>query len=80
MSSDPKLIPYILPLIDGTKILDIACGKGKWGYLLKTDFWYTAQGRPLKKQQLKQLVGIDLHLPYLKYIKKHSKKNLYESA
>jgi ubiquinone/menaquinone biosynthesis C-methylase UbiE len=77
MSSDPKLIPYVLPLIDGCKILDVACGKGKWGYLIKVDFWYTAAGRPLKKQQLKFLVGVDVFLPYLKFVKKH---NVYDDV
>lgn len=75
MSSDPKLIPYILPLIDGQKILDVACGKGKWGYLLKVDFWYTYSGRPLKKQQLEYMIGIDIYLPYLKFAKKYSAYN-----
>lgn len=70
MSSDPKLIPYVLPLIDGCKILDVACGKGKWGYLLNVDFWYTDSGRPLKKQQLEYLVGVDIYIPYLKFVKK----------
>lgn len=70
MSSDPKLIPYVLPLIDGCRILDVACGKGKWGYLLNVDFRYTAVGRRLKRQQLELLVGVDIFLPYLKYAKK----------
>jgi len=71
MSSDPKLIPYVLPLIDGCRILDVACGKGKWGYLINVDFRYTAAGRPLKKQQLEFLVGVDIFLPYLRFVKKY---------
>ena len=34
MSSDPKLVPYILPLVEGAVILDVGCGREKWGYLL----------------------------------------------
>ena len=45
LSSDPKLVPYILLLIEGGSILDIGCGQGKWGYLLRTDYWYTKSGR-----------------------------------
>ena len=70
MSSDPKLIPYVLPLIDGCRILDVACGKGKWGYLIKVDFWYTAAGRFPKRKRLDFLIGIDIFPPYLKYLKK----------
>ena len=71
MSSDPKLIPYVLPLVDGCKLLDVACGKGKWGFLLNVDFWYTYSGRPLKKKQLEYSVGVDIYLPYLRFAKRH---------
>lgn len=70
MSSDPKLIPYVLPLIEGYKILDIACGKGKWGYLLRVDFWYTSSGKSSKKQ-VEYLIGTDVFQPYLNFVKKH---------
>jgi SAM-dependent methyltransferase len=69
MSSDPKLIPYILPLIDGSAILDVGCGYGKWGYLLKTDYWYTKSGR--RKSALKHFVGVDVYARYLKLVKHH---------
>jgi SAM-dependent methyltransferase len=67
MSSDPKLIPYILPIIEGSAILDIGCGYGKWGYLLKIDYWYTKSGR--KRSELKYTVGIDAYIKYLKFVK-----------
>ena len=69
MSSDPKLIPYILPLVEGAVVLDVGCGRGKWGYLLKVDYWYTKAGR--RKNKLNYLVGIDLHPKYLEFVKYH---------
>jgi ubiquinone/menaquinone biosynthesis C-methylase UbiE len=70
VSSDPKLIPYILPLIEGAVVLDIGCGRGKWGYLLKVDFWHTKAGRR-RKNKLNYVVGTDLHPKYLKFVKYH---------
>jgi len=50
VSSDPKLIPYILPLIEGSIVLDVGCSRGKWGYLLKVDYWYTKAGQRKNEQ------------------------------
>jgi ubiquinone/menaquinone biosynthesis C-methylase UbiE len=69
LSSDPKLIPYVLPILEGTTLLDIGCGHGKWGYLLKVDFWYTKSGR--RKATLQYTIGADLHIQYLKFVKNH---------
>ena len=69
MSSDPKLVPYILPLVEGAVILDVGCGRGKWGYLLKVDYWYTKAGR--RKNKLNYVVGTDLHPKYLEFVKYH---------
>lgn len=69
MSSDPKLVPYILPLVEGAVILDVGCGRGKWGYLLKVDYWYTKVGR--RKNKLNYVVGTDLHPKYLEFVKYH---------
>jgi len=55
------LDPYIIHLIGkDKKILDIGCGKGKWGFLIKTSY-----------QQPKKIIGIDIWLQYLKYSKHH---------
>lgn len=69
VSSDPKLVPYILPLVEGAAILDLGCGRGKWGYLLKVDYWYTKAGRG--KNKLNYVVGTDLHPKYLGFVKHH---------
>ena len=69
VSSDPKLVPYILPLVEGSIILDVGCGRGKWGYLSKVDYWYTKAGR--RKNELNYVVGIDLHPEYLEFAKYH---------
>ena len=69
VSSDPKLVPYILPLVEGAVILDVGCGRGKWGYLLKVDYWYTKVGR--RKNKLNYVVGTDLHPKYLEFVKYH---------
>jgi len=69
MSSDPKLIPYILPIVEGTSVLDVGCGNGKWGYLMKVDYWYTRAGR--RKVKLDYTVGVDLCPKYLNFVKHH---------
>lgn len=69
LSSDPKLIPYVMPILEGRTLLDIGCGHGKWGYLLKVDFWYTKSGR--RKATLQYMIGVDLHIQYLKFVKRH---------
>lgn len=69
MSSDPRLVPQVLSLIDGCKILDVGCGKGKMGYSIKVDWWYSsAAGIGLS---LKYLVGADIFRPYIKFCKEH---------
>jgi len=69
VSSDPKLVPYILPLVEGSTVLDVGCGRGKWGYLLKVDYWYTKAGRG--KDELNYVVGTDLYSKYLRFVKYH---------
>lgn len=75
MSSDPKLVPYILPVLEGTVVLDIGCGYGKCGYLTKIDYWYTRSGR--KGAELRYIVGADLHVNYLTFVKHH---NIYNDV
>jgi SAM-dependent methyltransferase len=39
MSTSPlDLDPYVLPLVRGTRILDLGCGYGHWGHLVKTHY------------------------------------------
>ncbi len=39
MSSSPAFLdPIVLPLIRGERILDVACGYGRWGCLMRTNY------------------------------------------
>lgn len=67
MSSDPMIIPVVLPLIDASEILDVGCGKGKWGYIFRVD----CQSFSPVKSSPSLIVGVDIFLPYIKYVKHH---------
>jgi len=54
MSSSPSFLdPVVLPLVRGSEILDVACGYGRWGCLLKANHfeWGLAQ--------FPRVVGVD---------------------
>jgi SAM-dependent methyltransferase len=59
MSSLPELDPIVSRLIKGSTILDIGCGKGKWGYFTKV------------KNPKAYLVGIDIEHEHLSFCKRH---------
>jgi ubiquinone/menaquinone biosynthesis C-methylase UbiE len=59
----------IIPLIDGYTILDVGCGWGKWGSLIRTCWYRTNKGTGNTLPKL--LVGADLFLPSLKRVKSH---------
>lgn len=69
MSSSLELIPVVLPLISGSTVLDVACGRGKWGYLLRVQWWCTKDGKV--ETEPDYLVGVDIFLPFLKTVKYH---------
>ncbi|MFA5365583.1 MAG: class I SAM-dependent methyltransferase [Candidatus Bathyarchaeia archaeon] len=69
MSSDPRLTAQVLPLVNGTTILDVGCGRGRMGYNIRSDWWFTGAGR--KRKQLKSLVGVDVFKPYLLQCKRN---------
>lgn len=62
MSSSYLLDPFILTVLakEGRAYLDIGCGKGKWGYLIKTSH-----------KPPSYIVGGDIDLKNLRYAKKH---------
>lgn len=51
-----------VPWIEGKKVLDIGCGKGIWGYLLRAE----------KRGERAYVVGLDIHKPYLSFVSKYS--------
>lgn len=69
MSHDPTLNSYILNALpnnlDGLIILDVGCGFGEWGYLIKT-----------RKQGAPYVIGIDVWQPYLEKLRK---LNIYDA-
>lgn len=47
MSSSPSYLdPVVLPLIVGETVLDAACGLGRWGALLETNYWEAGLAAP----------------------------------
>ena len=47
MSSSPSYLdPIVLPLIVGDTVLDVACGYGRWGHLIQSNFWEAGLSRP----------------------------------
>lgn len=69
MSSPLFLDPLVVALIDGPSVLDVACGSGKWGYLIRSCWWWTSS--PGQRKGPAVLVGIDIFLGYLKLVKYH---------
>jgi ubiquinone/menaquinone biosynthesis C-methylase UbiE len=62
MSSSYLLDPFVMTLLveKGKSCLDVACGKGKWGYLLRTSHKVPCY-----------FVGGDLNLKSVKFVKDH---------
>ncbi len=47
MSSSPCFLdPIVIPLIQGRTVLDVACGYGRWGGLIRTNFWEAGLPHP----------------------------------
>ncbi|MFA5364146.1 MAG: class I SAM-dependent methyltransferase [Candidatus Bathyarchaeia archaeon] len=69
MSSPLEIDQLIVPLIDGYTILDVGCGWGKWGSLIRTCWYRTTRGKGDTIPRL--LIGADLFRPSLKRVKSH---------
>lgn len=58
MSSSPLCFdPFVIGNIEGASFLDIGCGYGKWGYLIKKYLW--------DKERSPSVVGMDIFEPHL---------------
>lgn len=67
MSSSPVVLDHlILPLIEGTTVLDLGCGLGKWGALLYACWFETASHAATGAFQPARVDGLDRFLPNLK--------------
>jgi len=69
MSSALELIPLVLPMLTGYTVLDVGCGRGKWGYLIRVQWWCTKDGKV--ENEPEYLVGVDVYLPFLETVKRH---------
>jgi len=61
MASPVSLIPHILPLVEGLSVLDVGCGGGLYGFLLR-DLWSqtAAYQKFPDRKGFKYLVGLDI--------------------
>ena len=65
MSSSPAFLdPVVLPLIRGEQILDVACGYGRWGCLLRTNYFDCGLTQP------PVVDGLDAFGPNVEYVRK----------
>lgn len=65
LSSSSMYVPYVMsriPFVNGKIVIDVACGKGKWGYLVRTD----------RGGDNAYLIGCDAFKPYLHHVKEHA--------
>ena len=47
MSSSPSYLdPVVLPLLAGTTVLDAGCGYGRWGTLVRANYWEAGLAAP----------------------------------
>ena len=51
------LDPLVIPLVKGSRILDVGCGFGHWGHLLMTHYRPDASDPALRAQ----VTGVDIH-------------------
>jgi SAM-dependent methyltransferase len=62
MSTSPSVFdPYVLNNVEGSMLLDVGCGHGKWGYLLKK---YAES-----PEQQPHVVGMDVFEPHVKSLR-----------
>ena len=56
-SSSSYLDPVVLPLLVGETVLDVGCGYGRWGHLIRSNFWEAGLAQP------PEVDGIDAFAP-----------------
>lgn len=69
MGTSPLTLDHvIIPKIRGTAILDVGCGCGKWGFLVKKYFWSSQNGSTMSEPFV---VGVDRYFPLLPELNRH---------
>jgi SAM-dependent methyltransferase len=64
MSTSPlKFDPYVVNNLLGRTFLDVGCGHGKWGFLLKSYRWTSGEAV--------EVTGIDLFEPHIRALRTH---------
>ena len=67
MSSSPTYLDSIvIPLIAGGTVLDVACGYGRWGNLIQSNFWEAGLSKP------PIIDGFDGFLPNVELCNQHN--------
>jgi ubiquinone/menaquinone biosynthesis C-methylase UbiE len=79
-TSPPRLLPLILPEIIGRSVLDVGCGAGILGYLIRNSWQNTEEGsvqfadffaRDPRNDEPQLLVGVDFQLDSVKRCEHH---------
>jgi ubiquinone/menaquinone biosynthesis C-methylase UbiE len=81
-SSNLEIVPIVIKQIEGTAVLDVGCGGGKYGFLMKTNWWETksgslAQPGSFEETNPKLTVGIDLFFKSLQKARYHRTYHYY---
>jgi 2-polyprenyl-3-methyl-5-hydroxy-6-metoxy-1,4-benzoquinol methylase len=62
MSSSPSFLdPIVLKLLLGESVLDVGCGYGRWGNLIRSNFWESRLPAPPRVD------GIDAFAPNVEF-------------
>jgi SAM-dependent methyltransferase len=65
VSSSPSYLdPFVLPLIVGESVLDVACGYGRWCHLIQSNFWEAGLAAP------PAIDGLDAFEPNVEYCRR----------
>lgn len=77
MSTSPLIFdPLVVQNVEGNNFLDVGCGQGKWGYLLKKYRWSKETPMSARRSQIR-VTGVDLFEPHIRSLKE---EGIYDSV